>query len=230
MCAPRLLADEVQVRSSAPYSWSVVRISSPSIRAAASARPRSARRHVREVDDLVGVGVEVLGQACACRLPCRPCSRRPMNSTGCRSSSRCHRLVPLEHGPGARAEGAVVQERDVGIEQKLGAQRQVALFGGLVIDKCWRWRRSSSWLLGSRRASGMPRPRSQQHSLKQEVVVGEGEFVEQKEQRVGARGEAQDGAPVGAAPWPARAHRGTAQNGAATVSQPGRLVSKRASR
>ena len=63
-----------------------------------------------------------------------------MNSTGCSSSSRCQRLVALEDRPRAGAKRAVVQEDDVGIEQKLPAQREVPPFGGVVIDRSLRAR------------------------------------------------------------------------------------------
>jgi hypothetical protein len=87
--APRLAQTNAQVRSMAPYSWSVEITSSPGPSRTERATALSAVVALgKNARSSASAPTNSPSSARAVRI--NPSNLRPRNSTGCRSSSRCH--------------------------------------------------------------------------------------------------------------------------------------------
>ena len=113
---PRARWTKCQVRSQAPYSWSVVRDLVAGVERERARDDVDAGVTFVDVDDIVGVGAEVGCQA-ARASAIRSCSGgRGTRPAGARA--RAAALVALEDRPRAGAERAVVEEGRRRVEEK----------------------------------------------------------------------------------------------------------------
>ena len=150
-CAPRCRQTNSQVASQAPYSWSVASTSSPGCR-------RSERATV--LTPWVALGRKTRSSPRAPRKAPSRCAR--LGQQGRRAAAQeGHRvalqlqlpaLVGLEHRLRAGAEGAVVEEDDVGVEQE-GVAHEGGIFaacgGGAAGEGGGVWVRIAAMAAGS---------------------------------------------------------------------------------